>query len=202
MPMTRLLLIAHAATAWNAERRYQGWTDVPLSDIGRDQVRRLTHALRREPIDAVFASDLSRSVETAVRLGEPRDLAVRVDRRLREMNFGRWEGRTALEVDYVSDAWIHGEIDARPPDGESLAELADRVASFLAELPVGDIAVVGHRGALRVLVCRLLGLPATSHWSFQLDVASISQMRLESGRAVLTHLNDTHHLEDREECHG
>jgi broad specificity phosphatase PhoE len=200
--MTRLLLIAHAATAWNAERRYQGWTDVPLSDVGREQVRRLAIVLRNASFDAIIASDLSRAVETALGLTESRGLAVRIDRRLREMNFGRWEGKTALEVDYVSEAWIGGKIDARPPDGESLAELSDRIGSFLAELPVGDIAVVGHRGALRVLVCRLLGLSATSHWSIQLDVASISRMRLESGRAVLTRLNDTHHLDDREECHG
>ena len=61
--MTRLLLIAHAATAWNAERRYQGWSDVPLSEVGRDQVRRLASRLGDEPLDAVFASDLSRAVK-------------------------------------------------------------------------------------------------------------------------------------------
>ena len=200
--MTRLLLIAHAATAWNAERRYQGWSDVPLSDLGRDQARRLAHALGEAPLDAVIASDLSRAVDTAVGLAEPRGLAVRIDRRLREMNFGDWEGKTASEIHDVSDPWLRGDIDACPPRGESLAEVSDRVGAFLAELPDGEVAIVGHRGPLRVLLCRLLGLPATSHWSFQLDVASISQVRLDSGRAVLTRLNDTHHLDDREECHG
>ena len=200
--MTRLLLIAHAATAWNIERRYQGWTDVPLSEIGRDQVRRLAHALRGVPIDAVFASDLSRSIETAVGLGEPRGLAVRVDRRLREMNFGDWEGKTASEIGDVSPEWNRGDAGARPPRGESLADVAERIDAFLADLPGGDVAIVGHRGSLRILVCRLLGLPATSHWSFRLDVASISILEVDAGRAVLTRLNDTHHLEDREECHG
>jgi broad specificity phosphatase PhoE len=200
--MTRLLLIAHAATAWNAERRYQGWSNVPLSEVGRDQVRRLASHLEDETLDAVFASDLSRAVGTAAGLAQPHGLTVRVDRRLREMNFGDWEGKTASEIHDVSDPWLRGDSDACPPRGESLAEVSDRVGAFVAELPDGEVAIVGHRGSLRVLVCRLLGLPATSHWSFQLDVASISQVRLDSGRAVLTRLNDTHHLEDHEECHG
>ena len=107
------------------------------------------------------------------------------------MNFGDWEGKTASEIHDVSDPWLRGDIDACPPRGESLAEVSDRVGAFVAELPDGEVAIVGHRGSLRVLVCRLLGLPATLHWSFQLDVASISQVRLDTGRAVLTRLNDT-----------
>jgi broad specificity phosphatase PhoE len=200
--MTRLLLIAHAATSWNTERRYQGWSDVPLSDVGLDQAGRLANALGDASLDAVFASDLSRAVETAGGIEKSRGLVVRIDRRLREMNFGDWEGKTASEIHDVSDPWLRGDVDARPPNGESLAEVSERVGAFLAELPDAEVAIVGHRGSLRVLLCRLLGLPATSHWSFQLDVASISQVRLDSGRAVLTRLNDTHHLDDPEERHG
>ena len=200
--MTRLLLIAHAATAWNAERRYQGWSDVPLSDAGWDQARRLAIGLDEARLEAVVASDLSRAVETAIGLAEPRGLAVRVDRRLREMNFGDWEGKTASEIGDVSPEWIRGEVDARPPRGECLADVSQRIDAFLADLPSGDVALVGHRGSLRILVCRLLGLPATSHWSFRLDVASLSILEVDGRRAVLTRLNDTHHLDEREACHG
>jgi adenosylcobyric acid synthase len=189
--MTRLLLIAHAATAWNDEGRYQGWSDVPLSDVGREQAARLAERLRDLPLDAIVSSDLTRAVETATAFAKGRTLTVRVDRRLREMNFGSWEGKTAAEIGDVGGSWHSGDVDARPPEGESLAELATRVDDFLAEPPTGVVAVVAHRGSLRVLICRALGLAATEHWSFRLDIASISELDLSSGRAVLTRLNDT-----------
>jgi broad specificity phosphatase PhoE len=166
--MTQLLLIAHAATPLNAEGRYQGWIDPPLSEEGDDQILRLANALAGVPFDAVFSSDLGRAAITAGNVAE----------------------------------WLRGEEDARPPGGESLAEVAERIDSFRADLPGGSVAVVGHRGALRILICRLLGLPATSHWSFRLDIASITEFDFRTGRAVLTRFNDTHHLADREECHG
>ena len=152
--MTTLHLIRHGETAWNAERRFQGQSDVPLSDRGREQADELAELLAGRRIGAVYSSDLSRALETARPLAERLGLEVVVDTRLRERHFGWAEGRTDDEVEgrYPSAWWANP--DGRIPGGESRRDVWSRVAGFLDELladpPADEVAIVTHGGAIRV----------------------------------------------------
>jgi broad specificity phosphatase PhoE len=152
--LTTLHLIRHGETAWNAERRFQGQSDIPLSERGREQAEELADMLAGRRIGAVYSSDLSRALETARPLAERLGLEVVVDPRLRERHFGWAEGRTDDEVDsrYPSAWWANP--DSRMPGGESRRDVWTRVAEFLDELlgdpPADEIALVTHGGAIRV----------------------------------------------------
>jgi broad specificity phosphatase PhoE len=156
----RFLLIRHAESTWNAEGRWQGQADPPLSALGREQARELGRALAGRDIRALVASDLARAAETARILGEVLGLSPRLDARLRELDVGEWSG---LSRDEVVARWPEtyerlraGDVDARPDGGETFRELRVRVHEALLELaqahPVGLVAVVTHGGAIRSLL--------------------------------------------------
>jgi broad specificity phosphatase PhoE len=204
----RLLLAPHAPTDWNAVGRYQGHTDTTLSAVGRRQAALLADRLANQRIDEVHSSDLRRALETASAVCEPRRLPLRFDARLRELHFGAWEGLTYGEVQtrYAEpmNAWETDPLRTAPPGGETLAQLATRVGAFLSELtdePGTEKTklVVAHRGSLRVLVCLALDLPPEIRSRFHLVPASLSELNIDSKGAVLTSLNDVHHL--RETAH-
>ena len=206
----RLLLVPHAAADVISPDHFQGWTDSHLTELGRRQTALLAQRLLGEKIDACHASDLHRAAATAAVICEPRHLAVASDPRLRELSFGDWEGLTFREMwdadNQRANAWQTDPMGIAPPGGETLAQLTERVAAFLAavtetvRLHYRTVLVVAHRGSLRVLLCLLLGLPPTKWWEFFLSPASVSELDLFSGGAVLNYLNDTHHL--REAAHA
>ena len=108
--MVRLLLIRHAATAWTAQGRFQGQTDIPLSPHGRHQATALAQRLMAETLHMLYASDLLRAWETARAIAVPHALHVHAEPRLREMAFGRWEGLTYAEIEQ-QDAESRGAVD-------------------------------------------------------------------------------------------
>jgi broad specificity phosphatase PhoE len=199
----RLLIVPHAPTDWNAAGRYQGHSDTTLSERGRRQAGLLARRLKFERINAVYASDLRRAVETVSAICEPRCLEWRCDGRLRELNFGAWEGLTYAEVQdryaQALTAWEAEPLGTAPPGGETLAQLAGRVEAFLAGLddvsdPDWTALLVAHRGSLRVLLCLALGLPPEVRWRFRIEPASLSAVSLDPRGGVLTSLNDMNHL--------
>src|SRR5262252_2076150 len=123
--MTTLLLVRHGETDWNAEGRLQGHTDRPLSDFGRRQARALADELAGDSIVAVYASDLSRARETAEIVAAQLGLEVALDPRLREKDWGTWEGLTPEERERVA---LVGESTQAHRDRtlESLLEIAAR----------------------------------------------------------------------------
>ncbi len=170
-----LLLIRHGTTAWNQQARYQGHGDPPLNRSGRAQARRLARAMGGLRLDAVYSSDLRRAMATAAPLAQARGLPVQVEPRLRELNFGAWDGCPAEEVTAADpdfwQAWRADPVTLAPPGGETLRELWDRVAAALADIyrrhPAGTVAVVTHGGPLRTVLAGLAGdalqlLPAVS----------------------------------------
>jgi alpha-ribazole phosphatase len=198
--------VQHAETAWNVEGRYQGHTDIPLNERGRRQAARLGLRLARESIDAAFASDLGRAWDTASAIAEGRALPVQAEPRLRELNFGAWEGMTHAQIRAAElaalAAWEADPERVSPPDGETLAELAERAQSILDQIQRENgkvkqtILLVGHRGSLRVILCLALGLPPRALWRFRLDAASVTELEMYRQISVLVSLNDTHHLRE------
>jgi len=167
--MTRtLLLVRHGETAWNREGRFQGHTDIPLSEVGRDQARVLRARLEAGPHThlydhdqtAVVTSDLRRAQETAEIAfgGAGRTLHVRRD--LREFCYGVFEGYTRSEIDErypgAMATWLHGDRAVAIDGGESREAVHARahavVEAFLAEVPHRHVVVVGHGGVMRQLL--------------------------------------------------
>ena len=198
----RLLLVRHGETTWNAEGRFQGQSDVPLSPHGQWQAAALARVIAAESVQALYSSDLRRAWDTAVILAESLRLPVQQEPRLREMAFGCWEGFTYAELQQDDAArlvaWQDDPMQTAPPGGETLAQVTDRVNAVLtamASVPQDHtVALVAHGGPLRVLLCLALGLSSRSYWQFMLAPASCSELQLSERGAVLTRLNDTHHL--------
>jgi broad specificity phosphatase PhoE len=165
-PWPELYFIRHGETNWNAEGRYQGSRDIPLNDTGQRQadengklLRQLLARDHREPTEfRWYASPLGRTRETMERVRRQFDVPlpeVTVDPRLIEISFGIYEGRLHKELSQ-SEMTIAGERDEnfwsyRPPEGESYADLAARVADFGRSL-AGPSIIVAHGGLLRVLM--------------------------------------------------
>ena len=194
--MLRLLLVRHAQTAWNAQRRYQGHSDLPLNETGLAQARALAARLQSLKIDLLISSDLQRALQTARILADGRDLALQTDPRLRELNFGLLEGHTfdeglALWPEMIRN-WV--EDNNQPPEGgERMADLTGRVLQFYEQtLRTCDgktVLLVAHGGPLRVLLQHALGTPARV-W-FNLEHASLSELQIDGETIILNRLNDT-----------
>src|SRR6266851_890326 len=93
-----IYLIRHGETDWNRDRRIQGQSDTPLNDVGRAQARLLGLKLLDVRFELAYSSDLSRAIETAELILEPRPIAIATDVGLRERAFGEWEGGLAEEI--------------------------------------------------------------------------------------------------------
>ncbi|MFH8615521.1 histidine phosphatase family protein [Streptomyces sp. NPDC017979] len=161
----------HGQTAWNLERRFQGTTDIALTDTGIAQARRAARLLASLKPDAIVASDLKRAAATAAELSDVTGLPVQHDEGLRETYAGVWQGLTHQEIierhheQYA--AWKRGE-PVRRGGGELETEVADRAAPVVLghaeKLPEdGTLVVVSHGGTIRTTIGRLLGLDS-HHW--------------------------------------
>ena len=135
--MIHLLLVRHGQTDWNEQHRYQGQTDIPLNDTGREQASTVVPRMKAYDIDAVYASDLKRARETAEIVSRETGVEVRSDPRLRELSFGVFEGLTFDEIgeqwpDELS-AWI-ADRSSTPPGGEPMDRFVARLREFLADI--------------------------------------------------------------------
>lgn len=202
----RLWLVRHGLTEWNAQQRFCGHRDIPLSERGRGQAHWLAERLQEEMISAIYTSDLLRARETAVIIAYQRTPAVqiRVSDAWREIDFGAWEGLTYAQIaeqfkgqlDFFTDPESYS-----PPNGESLAHMQQRVKEALAaiadsdDLPAGNVVIVSHGGPLRILLCNLLGMPIQRQWQLRLDHGSLSAIDLlpvhgsSAPQAILALLN-------------
>ena len=164
--MTRLCLVRHGQTNWNLEGRYQGQSDVPLNESGRDQARALARQLQAYSFTVIYTSDLQRARETADIIAASLDLLVISDSRLREINQGEWEGQLvdAIKIRYL-ELWQQRSVDpasVRPPGGETVGEVARRVYVALDEIAARHITdsvlVISHGLSLATAICRVRGI--------------------------------------------
>jgi 2,3-bisphosphoglycerate-dependent phosphoglycerate mutase len=156
--VTKLLLARHGETDWNREHRWQGHSDTPLNELGRDQARALADELEHEPLGAIYSSDLRRAYETAREVADRKGMDVIVDSDLREIHLGVWEGLTSNEIEerWPDDLgrWRSGDV-VLGRGGETHEELRERVLRaahrIAAAHPGEQVLVVSHGGALRAL---------------------------------------------------
>lgn len=201
--ITRVFLVRHGATVLTAEDRFAGSIDVPLSEEGRAQARRLAMRLRPQGIAAVYASPLGRTVETAEILAAPYGLKVQTRPALREISHGRWEQMTRAEVaeKYPEEAanWEKDPFTFAPQGGESglgvtaraLPELLNIVRTHRGE----RVLVVSHKATIRLLISSLLGFdPRRYRDNLDQSPAALNVVDFKDPtRARLTLFNDTSH---------
>jgi len=203
---TRVFLVRHGATVLSAEDRFAGETDVPLSDVGREQARGLARRLASEPILAAYASPLSRALETARIVAEPHGIPVIERPALREISHGHWEGRTRADVEArFADEYARWTSDPHtfaPQGGETglaaTARALPAIRAILEEHARGHVLVVSHKATIRLLVSSLLGFDPRAYRD-RLDQSpaclNIVDFR-DTGHARLTLYNDVSHWAD------
>jgi len=200
----RLLLLRHAETDWNRERRYQGWTDTGLSDVGRAQAVAVGRFLAHHPLAAVWSSPLRRALDTAVAIAARQDLAVQVDPAFRELSFGEWEG---LTVDQVMSRfpdqyklWQDAPHLVARPGGETLKEARERVLDGLAALRTAHdgqtVCVVAHGVTVRILILEALGLGLERLWSLHASPTGLSELEFRDDWTALHRMNTLVHLDE------
>lgn len=205
--MTRILLVRHGETEWNAAGRVQGWTDSRLNARGGVQAARLAERLAHTPLAAIYASDLSRAQDTAQALAAPHGLPIFPHPDLRERCYGEWEGLTLQELEArYPEFWgrYHHQRDLNVPipGGETWEEVCARLVPVLHRI-IADhsgaeetVAIVGHGGSLRAAVLDALAAPLPVLLRLRLDNASLTRLDYPSpSQGRLVFLNDTSHLD-------
>jgi broad specificity phosphatase PhoE len=163
--VTRIHLVRHGETQWNRELRWQGHSDPPLNEQGREQARRLATALASTSFAAIYSSDLRRASETAEIVARRLGLPVRVDPALREIDIGSWEGFTLRELESRfpqavarweetgEHGWENGETHE-----EMFTRAREAVRSIAARHDGEDVLVISHGGPIRALKALAAGI--------------------------------------------
>ena len=196
----KLLLARHGQTEWNADRRFQGHTDIALSDRGRLQAHALGRALRGRHISAAYVSPMRRAVETAEIALADAGIPMTPIEELRELSLGDWEGCTVDEIRQQAGdpyaAWLRAPLDHPPPGAEPLPDVRDRVLAAVERIAAlhaeGDALLIAHGGVISVYACHLLGCSFNQLWRLRVDNCSLT---IVNPPRVVT-LNDTRHLGD------
>lgn len=165
--MTKFCLVRHGQTDWNLEGRYQGQSDVPLNEYGLKQAQSLVESLNGHTFAAIYSSDLMRAQQTAQPISNKLGIQVQIERRLREINQGEWEGVLVEDIKArYAEIWSLRTVDpasVRPPGGETVREVAERVYAALDEIsrlfPNGRLLIVSHGLSIATAICRGKGIP-------------------------------------------
>ena len=198
----RIYLVRHGETEWNKEERCQGWTDISLTEKGREQAERLARALEKRPIAAVSSSPLARAFDTASAIARLHRLPVTKERAFMELDHGELEGmdfQTLREsFPRVLDEWARDPGSAAIPGGETLQTVQTRAWKALCAakdgMDDGELVVVSHNITLKTIVCKVLGMDFGLIHRFQLDVASVNVLEWDDRGRRIACLNDCCHL--------
>jgi broad specificity phosphatase PhoE len=172
-----LILVRHGETLHNVNRITQGWSDSELSERGREQVLRLAERLQQMHPTALYSSTLGRAMSTARAIAGATGLEIVPLDDLREMNYGRWEGRAFLDIRREDEdlyrRWIADE-DCPCPEGESHADVRRRLERAFATVNSERAVLVAHGTAIRIGATALLNLPLMSALRFAQDNAAMN----------------------------
>jgi len=195
-----LWLFRHGETDWNVARRFQGSADRQLNALGQKQAQALKSALQDVHFDAVYASPLTRVIETARGAGFSERIVV--DDRLREIGFGIFEGLTFAEIEQqhpeLYAEWLKDRAQ-NPHGGDSLAMVVERVQQFHDDLrqrhDKETVLVFAHGGTNAILMCILMHFSPNRWWQFLMQNTSITVLKTVTDGTLLTRFNDAYHLD-------
>ncbi len=201
-PVTRLCVVRHGETAWNAEHRVQGQLDVPLNAVGLAQARAASKVLGREKFDVIYSSDLSRARQTAQPVLDFLSMKIILEKELRERHYGIFESLTYAEVKekFPED---YARFEAREPGyafrtGESLKDFSARSISVIEKIAEDhkgqSILVFTHGGVLDHLHRFITGQPLSTERGFGIPNAGLNRIEITSAGWQIRSWGEVAHL--------
>lgn len=193
--MTNFLLIRHGLNDAVGHRLSGRLPGLHLNDVGRAQAAGLPARLAQWKIDAIYASPLERTMETAGPTAEHLGLPIWTDIRFAEFDYGDWSGMTIEQLTPREDwkRFVRLRSGTRAPHGESIAEVQARMLAALLELAekhaLQTIAVFSHADAIRAALMHVLGIPADHIQRIDIQPASISVVRLQETFPIVLGVN-------------
>ncbi|WP_457642411.1 histidine phosphatase family protein [Persephonella sp.] len=200
--MKNIIFCRHGESEYNAKRIIQGHIDTDLTPAGIVQARLAGEELSKYNIQKIFSSDLRRAYRTAQIIGDILDLPVEKDKRIREMNFGEWEGRTydhIFATDYKTfQNWLKNPVACPLPSQEEIESFEKRLRSFykdILKLPEKNILIVGHGGSIQGLICVSCGIGMENLWALKHSNTGITVVQVNSSQVTIKVINSTSHLD-------
>jgi len=201
--LTKVIFIRHGQTEWNVTGRYQGQSDVKLTEEGKKQAEKLADNFPVAKVDAIYASDLCRAMVTAETIAKKFGLKVQAEPAFRELSFGDWEGLTYQQIvenweEAMANFLQHPDI-MEIPGGESFPAVQQRAMKRLNELiekhDGQTIVVVAHGAVLRTMLTAALHMPLQYLWSIRQFNTAVNIVRYDAdANPTVELLNSTAHL--------
>jgi broad specificity phosphatase PhoE len=199
---TRFIMVRHGQTDWNLGDRFRGRAEIPLNDSGIDQVRRVAARLAAEPIDAVYASPLARTLRTAELIAGSR-VPIFPEPALMDIDYGSWQGLTKDEASQrdpeLFSLWLRAPERVRFPGGERLADVRDRatraIEGWAPQYDGRSVLLITHDIVAKLIFCALLGLEVSAFRHFEQDNAAINRFEVRDEMYVIKTVNETSHLQ-------
>jgi broad specificity phosphatase PhoE len=200
--MTRLLLVRHGQSEWNAAGRIQGQIDIQLNEVGLGQAQRIADRLADETVAAIYSSPLLRAKVTAEAIAARFNLPVTSDERLMEYDFGTISGSTWNDVvenhPEFASRWLEDPWAVPVAGSEGRVNFAARVMSAVSDIvarhPAEQVIVVAHGGTFGVYLTAMLGLDLNRRHPFHFGNTSLSLVEVRDGTFHIHYLNSTCHL--------
>lgn len=190
--MIKLHLVRHAETIWHADNKYAGHTDVPLTELGHFQAKELIKWVREINPRAIYSSDLIRAIDTAHPLADALGMEIKMDKRLREVNFGEIEGLTQFEMKEkypeLYENYLITPANVQMPGGESGKIALDRawpaVIEIINQYTNQDIILVSHGTLIRLIACELLGLDLNKYRQIFPDIVNTAKISIRISKST------------------
>ena len=190
----KILFLRHGDTCFSG--KYIGSFDVPLSAKGLQQIKKIRSFILLQKIEKVFCSPMLRCLQTFEQLALSLSAPVNLEENLREINFGRWEGKSFKEIvetdpDLV-DQWSKGYANFTFPEGENIAHFIQRVEQIKSQiLSINHhrILVISHGGVIRSMICSLLGQSQEKYLQYAVEKGTVSMIEVYENGAVLKGFN-------------
>ena len=199
--MLRLYFMRHGETVWNTERRYQGMTDIELSEEGLRQAECAAKRFKNIKIDKIYASPLKRAMKTAEKIAAEKGLEIISEDDFREIHFGEWEGKTVPELtekygesytNFIREPHKYGF----PGEG-SVENVINRIKPGIDRLIAeekGNVLIVSHGGIIRLMIMYIMGLDSSWFTKMWINNTGVSIVEIKNDRKLLLTLNDSAHL--------
>lgn len=199
--MLRLYLVRHGETVWNTERRYQGMTDIELSQDGYKQAACLAERFKSIEIDKIYSSPLKRAMETAKPIADEKGLEIIPEDSFREIYFGEWEGKTVQELTQTYGEtylrFIREPHNYGFPGEENVDNVIKRLKvgiDKIMENDDGNVLVVSHGGIIRLIIMYIMGLDNSWFTKMWINNTAISIIEIKKDRRLMLTVNDSAHL--------
>ena len=204
--MMKIMLVRHGQTEWNNVGKMQGSSEVHLSQDGLHQARLLAAHCPFHTADAIYSSPLARAETTAMILAEKFNLHVEIVPKLRETNFGDWEGKLLRDIakeDPINfEKFFMQPDELKIPNAETFQQTQFRAMEAVQKIinkhsaeKNSHIIIVAHGAVNRTILCSFLDIPLRKMWSIAQFNTAVNVLREDDGNWIVELVNSTAHLE-------